>query len=293
MPLILIPWIVGSLSAASAARGGVLLKGAAAKIGAARDHESRARQSYQAAQARCDSACEHARRRLHALGRTQARARRILDWAAEWLDASVRKYTGDCEVLHPEEVGEWQASTVGLGDLAGGLLHVGVAGLAAVNGMLAFVEAVGVASTGTAISSLYGAAAANATLAYLGGGAIAAGGYGMAVGTAILGGAATGPALLVAGCRLQSVAERITTETAQKVGEMEIGIARFQQREAELAPVLARSRELRRAIITVEHELIGALSSAQQGNLQHAFVIYKLARTLAELLDTRVAGDGR
>lgn len=45
----------------------------------------------------------------------------------------------------------------------------------------------GVASTGTAISALSGAAANSAALAWLGGGALAAGGGGMSVGTAFLG----------------------------------------------------------------------------------------------------------
>lgn len=49
----------------------------------------------------------------------------------------------------------------------------------------------GVASTGTAISTLSGAAATNAALAWLGGGAIAVGGGGMAAGEAFL--ALTGP----------------------------------------------------------------------------------------------------
>ena len=49
------------------------------------------------------------------------------------------------------------------------------------------VMAFGAASTGTAISSLSGAAATNATLAWLGGGSLAAGGGGMAAGTAVLG----------------------------------------------------------------------------------------------------------
>lgn len=44
----------------------------------------------------------------------------------------------------------------------------------------------GTASTGTAISSLSGAAAANAALAWLGGGALTAGGGGMAAGNALL-----------------------------------------------------------------------------------------------------------
>lgn len=55
------------------------------------------------------------------------------------------------------------------------------------------------ASTGTAIASLSGAAASNATLAFFGGGSLAAGGLGMAGGTSVLGGLVAGPALLVMG----------------------------------------------------------------------------------------------
>ncbi len=55
------------------------------------------------------------------------------------------------------------------------------------------------ASTGTAISSLGGVAATNATLAWLGGGSLAAGGYGMAGGAMVLGGIVAGPALAIFG----------------------------------------------------------------------------------------------
>lgn len=55
------------------------------------------------------------------------------------------------------------------------------------------------ASTGTAIATLSGAAATNATLAFFGGGSLAAGGLGVAGGSAILGGLVAGPALLVMG----------------------------------------------------------------------------------------------
>lgn len=55
------------------------------------------------------------------------------------------------------------------------------------------------ASTGTAISSLGGAAASNATLAFFGGGSVASGGLGIAGGTAVLGGLVAGPTLLIMG----------------------------------------------------------------------------------------------
>ena len=61
------------------------------------------------------------------------------------------------------------------------------------------LQALACASTGTAIASLSGAAATNATLAFFGGGSLAAGGLGMAGGTAVLGGLVAGPALLVMG----------------------------------------------------------------------------------------------
>lgn len=55
------------------------------------------------------------------------------------------------------------------------------------------------ASTGTAITSLEGAAAKNATLAFLGGGSLATGGLGIAGGTVILGALVVCPALFLMG----------------------------------------------------------------------------------------------
>ena len=72
-------------------------------------------------------------------------------------------------------------------------------GFAAAGGTTAAVMALGTASTGTAISTLSGVAATNATLAALGGGSLAAGGGGVALGTAILGGATLGVGLLIGG----------------------------------------------------------------------------------------------
>ena len=81
------------------------------------------------------------------------------------------------------------------GAVAGSMGGAAAAGAATVCGVMAL----GTASTGTAIASLSGVAATNATLAALGGGAIAAGGGGMALGTTILGASTLGVGLLVGG----------------------------------------------------------------------------------------------
>lgn len=106
-------------------------------------------------------------------------------------------------VKFPDYVAEeLKKVSAGAGVLLGGIggATVGTAGgFAAAGATTSAVIALGTASTGTAISSLSGVAATNATLAALGGGSIAAGGGGMALGTAVLGGATLGVGLLVGG----------------------------------------------------------------------------------------------
>lgn len=83
--------------------------------------------------------------------------------------------------------------------LAGGSVAGTAGGALAAFGAYGAAQALACASTGTAIASLSGAAATNATLAFFGGGSLAAGGMGMAGGAAVLGGLVAGPALLVMG----------------------------------------------------------------------------------------------
>lgn len=90
--------------------------------------------------------------------------------------------------------------------VSGGIAALGTGGLAglAVYGGVGFL---GTASTGTAIATLSGVTATNATLAWLGGGALSAGGWGMAGGAYVLGGIVAGPVLAVGGMMLASKAE--------------------------------------------------------------------------------------
>ena len=105
----------------------------------------------------------------------------------------------DLPKYDPEEL---EKVSVGAGLLLGGIggAAAGTAGAFAAGGMTtSAVMALGTASTGTAISSLSGVAATNATLAALGGGALSAGGGGIALGTAVLSGATLGVGLLIGG----------------------------------------------------------------------------------------------
>lgn len=83
--------------------------------------------------------------------------------------------------------------------LVGGAASGAIAGGLTAFGAYSAAMALGTTAGGTAIGTLSGVAATNATLAFFGGGSIAAGGLGMAGGAAVLGGIVAGPALCVLG----------------------------------------------------------------------------------------------
>lgn len=90
---------------------------------------------------------------------------------------------------------------------------LGLSGGAAAGAMTAFGAYSGTmvlasAGTGTAISALSGAAATNATLAWLGGGTLASGGLGMAGGALMLNVIAVAPALAIMGWYMGNKAEK-------------------------------------------------------------------------------------
>lgn len=119
---------------------------------------------------------------------------------------------------------ELKKASVGANTLLGGLggAAAGTAGgFAASGAATAVVMALGTASTGVPIASLSGAAATNATLAALGGGSLAAGGGGMALGTTVLGAATLGVGLLVGGVIFGITGGKISSDAKKAQKEIE------------------------------------------------------------------------
>lgn len=141
-----------------------------------------------------------------------------------------------------------------------GVLIGGAAGGAAVGaGTFAAVGALATASTGAAISSLSGAAATSATLAWLGGGSIAAGGGGVALGTTVLTGLIAAPVVLalVGFVELKGRQQRRhQSEVARQLGET---YAELEREEARVEAILTQSAQVRLITRQLRNELSGRL----------------------------------
>lgn len=108
---------------------------------------------------------------------------------------------------------------VSLPDIVSGIGVAGASGALTALAAYGGTQMLAVASTGTAISTLSGAAASNATLAWLGGGSLATGGLGMAGGTVVLGGVVTGPIIAVAGAILAASAETAVDDAKRNLAK--------------------------------------------------------------------------
>ena len=132
------------------------------------------------------------------------------------------------------EAGAWVEGVLGAVAAAAGT-HAGVVVVAA---------NIGVASTGTAIPLLAGAAAENATMAWLGGGALAAGGGGMVLGLIALNFATIGPALLLGGFVTKSQGTKAVTKAEAYRAKVAVAIAELDEADARLDAVDERISEL-------------------------------------------------
>jgi len=222
MPLPLIPIIIGGASAIAAGHG--IKKGVEAKrdMDLAKsinnDAQAIAKQAEESIQTTKDSTTKSienlGERKITTLSgtindfvTTFERIRNIDFQDSEGLEELKNFHPQSPEFLQLKKVSveAKKVAVNGVGALGGGALlafgtyNVVMGGL---GGLLV------TATTGTALTSLTGVAATNATLAWLGGGALSVGGLGMAGGMAVLGGLVVGPALALGGSLFAKQADK-------------------------------------------------------------------------------------
>ena len=165
-------------------------------------------------------------------------------------------FLGDIE----RDILEIRGITIRMEEAAGGT--AGALGAGALAGLAAYgsVGLLGTASTGAAISGLSGIAATNATLAWLGGGSLAAGGMGIAGGTAVLGGIVAAPVLLVGGLVLASKAAKAKEDARSNFVKAEAAAEAMQTAEVAARAIGRIADQTRRVLLELhehlEHDLV-------------------------------------
>lgn len=153
----------------------------------------------------------------------------FVDLLSKFKDINLLESDGIDELLKmnvdPKDITDMKGITSQASQIIGnGLAGIGAGALVGF-GVYGGVSTFAAAGTGTAISTLSGAVASNATLAWIGGGTLAAGGFGVAGGAVLLGGLIAAPALaLLAGLTSVSAGKnldnaRINHAQAVKIGE--------------------------------------------------------------------------
>lgn len=166
------------------------------------------------------------------------------------------------------------------------------AAVAAPQAALLGVSTFATASTGTAISSLSGAAATNATIAWLGGGSLATGGGGMAAGSAVLGLIAAAPAAFIGGTTVAVVGSKQKTSAKQYAAEVSVAIENVRTAIALMPKISERVGELSEVLWSLARRADAAIDRLEALDFdpdQHAAdfsTAIQLVRAIREVVNT-------
>jgi len=195
----------------------------------------------------------------------------------------------DVTILHWKDLHQATIKSIGRG--TAGVAGAAGAATATVAGMYTAAGIFGVASTGAPIAGFTGAAAHSARLAWLGGGAISAGGAGMAGGISTLALSANVVAIPV-GIGAAAWGQWKANQLKGKVEEAlkEFARAETDMREQRVIMTAGGKRmdELKDSILNTRTALTEQLQVSDEDNIEDLHRVYKLARTLAELLEQPV-----
>lgn len=270
MVLPLIPAVLIAVGAV-AGSGGVALGGKGAyDLNKASRELKDAQNRYKRRHAASERRVETANRRLQLLGTQQQQALvAVVVRMGEFLRRN-QQQVRESERLLVDGIDAAMEQVPGLGRLdvdagrwIGGIVGSASAAAGTSMGVSAVATSYGVASTGAAIAGLSGAAAESATLAFLGGGSLAAGGGGMALGAAALNVVMIGPALLVGGFVTKSQGAKAITKAEAYRAKVEVAIAELDETDEKLRAVNARVNELSELLTDLTDRATGALDQLE------------------------------
>ncbi|NYD68702.1 hypothetical protein [Agromyces atrinae] len=295
LPLIPLVIVVGSAAAATGgvvvgAVGGAQIRLARVKINA---HAAR----YEKRHGIHLIEVERTNAALRAFGQVQEAAQRgVIFRMRDFLERHAKQVRAH-EHLILDGVDGSNTRVVGLAkldpDVAGwvrGVVGSVIAGGATPVAMRAAATNFAKASTGTAIKALSGAAAQNATLAFLGGGSLVSGGGGVKLGGKMLNVAMIGPSILVLGVTVKTQGTKARTEAVKHHTEVDVAVAELDARDQILAGVQSRARELQDILLRLSSQATDALNILESetydnelhaGRLQTALILVKSVRDVA------------
>jgi len=266
IPLVLIGLATGTGvgGLATGVLGGLKMKDARATADAAQKR-------YDESMARTEERVGETNERIHEYGQQQGQAHRLV---IERMAAFIERYRWQVSQSSAQLLDGIDAEQRGIEAFAGALTAdvdwIKGAGMAAATGTGALVgipsvvTTLGAASTGTAISSLSGAAAQSATMAYLGGGSLAVGGGGVALGTAALGVVTIGPTMLVGGLTLNGQGEKAVTKAKEYEATVAIAVEDHAAFRSFLDTLDARVEEVSGVLAGLVERAQDALSTLEQ-----------------------------
>lgn len=174
------------------------------------------------------------------------------------------------------------------------------AGAALALGSMSAVSSFGAASTGTAIATLSGAAARNATMAWFGGGSLSAGGAGMAGGALTLSGIALAPILIVGAFKYGKHAEKKMTSAIQyrnKVREAVTSIDAVVEVASQLNNHIQLYHETLSGLALILNDRVALLDSKLQINAQddeinnYKLQVILLVKAIKKVMSINVIDD--
>lgn len=250
MPIPLILWGAAAAAAAIGVKKGIDAK---SDFDLAKSIGESSQEKYKKAIERLDSERNKTQKKLEELGSLKvtvftSQIKHLIEVIRKNKSASSKLTDFNVE-LTPEKIKEIESAVLKSLEIEKSLSTGAAGGALAAMGAYSMVGTMATASTGAAISGLSGAAATNATLAWLGGGALSAGGFGMAGGAIALGGIVLGPALAIGGFLMASKAEEAYTEAKKYEAQVDVAIADMKKAHLMLSAVQENIKQLS-AVIT-------------------------------------------